>query len=61
MVISLGAVMESELIVCRECEYEFGVDEADVCRKCHSHICPRCGECLCKRVRDIFPLWGSRG
>jgi len=44
-----------EIIKCRLCGYEFGVDEARVCDKCHSHICPKCGECSCQRVRYAFP------
>ena len=50
----------SEKIVCRSCNYQFGSDEARVCRQCHSHICPECLKCLClKQINynnnDAFP------
>lgn len=50
--------MEGRLIICRnpECRYEFGQDEARVCKQCHEHICPQCGDCGCfaKRERINF-------
>jgi len=50
----VSTIKRNELIKCRECEYEFGEDEADICRKCHSHICPKCKRCLCARLGDTF-------
>ena len=42
-----GAVMESRVIRCRDCGYEFGEDEAEICKQCHQHICPKCSTCGC--------------
>lgn len=44
---SATAVMESEILKCRDCGYEFGEDEAEICKQCHQHICPRCSVCGC--------------
>jgi hypothetical protein len=44
----------AELVVCPTCGYEFGPARARVCLKCHSHICPECGKCLCEKVASIF-------
>ncbi len=48
----VSTIKRNELIKCRECEYEFGEDEAEVCRRCHEHICPKCFDCGCDN-RDI--------
>ena len=54
--------MESRLIKCGECGYIFGEDEAQVCRKCHEHICPKCLACGCDvrdiRINPISGRWG---
>lgn len=42
-----SAVAEGQKIQCRECGHIFGEDEAEVCRRCHEHICPRCFACSC--------------
>ncbi len=46
--------LEAEIIKCRACGHEFGDDEAKVCWRCHSHICPKCRACFCFRVKDVF-------
>ena len=40
-------VTEGELIECRECGFIFSLDEADICRRCKEHICPKCEACGC--------------
>ena len=37
----------AEIIRCEKCRHEFGGDEASVCRKCRTYICPKCGTCSC--------------
>lgn len=44
----------AEIQKCRDCGHEFGTDEAEFCKVCHSYICPHCGRCLCARVKGIF-------
>ena len=58
-----SAVMESRLIKCLNCGLVFGEDEAEVCRRCHEHICPECGFCGCPDTRQplSFTYRGSRG
>ena len=45
----VSAVMEGRIIICRECGYKFGEDEAEICRRCHEHICPECQACGCRK------------
>ena len=51
-----GALATSELIKCRECGLIFGEDDADVCCRCHQHICPKCGTCGCLVQREGLHL-----
>ena len=43
-----------EVLRCRSCGFEFGEDEAKRCETCRSHICPKCKECLCDKVKGAF-------
>ena len=49
-----SAVMESELIKCRKCGLTFGEDEAEICRRCHEHICPKCSCCGCLPPEELY-------
>jgi len=49
--------LESAIIKCRSCGWEFGSDEAKVCWRCHSHICPKCRACRCNWAKEIFFRW----
>ncbi len=41
---------------CKECGKSFGSDEAKVCIKCSSFICPYCGRCSCYKTNSL-PTW----
>ena len=47
-------MITAEALSCRTCGHVFSTDEAVRCKFCHTHKCPRCGECLCAKLKSVF-------